>query len=86
LYVNSGEAAVAAAIAGVGITNVISYQAAQAVREGKLQLILTEYEPVAIPVHVLHAKKGRLPLKMRQFLEFAAPRIRKSLLEVGGGA
>ena len=86
LYVNSGEAAVAAAIAGVGITNVISYQAAQAVREGKLQIILAEYEPVAIPVHMLHSKKGRLPFKMRHFLEFAAPRIRKSLLEVGGGA
>jgi DNA-binding transcriptional LysR family regulator len=85
LYVNSGEAAVAAAIAGVGITNVISYQAAQAVREGKLQIILAEYEPVAIPVHMLHSKKGRLPFKMRHFLEFAAPRIRRSLLEVGGG-
>ncbi|MDB6015147.1 MAG: LysR family transcriptional regulator [Gammaproteobacteria bacterium] len=85
LYVNSGEAAVAAAIAGVGITNVISYQAAPAVREGKLQIILAEYEPVAIPVHMLHSKKGRLPLKMRRFIEFATPRIRKSLLEVGGG-
>jgi DNA-binding transcriptional LysR family regulator len=85
LYVNSGEAAVAAAVAGVGITNVISYQAAQAVREGKLRIILAEYEPAAIPVHMLHSKKGRLPFKMRHFLEFAAPRIRKSLHEVGGG-
>jgi DNA-binding transcriptional LysR family regulator len=85
LYVNSGEAAVAAAIAGVGITNVISYQAAQGVREGKLRLILAEYEPMAMPVNMLYSKKGRLPLKMRRFLEFAAPRIRKSLLETGGG-
>lgn len=82
LFVNSGEAAVAAAVAGVGITNVISYQAAQAMREGKLQLILAPYEPVSLPVHLLHSKKGRLPFKMRHFLEFAAPRIRKSLLEV----
>jgi hypothetical protein len=34
---------------------------------------------------MLHSKKGRLPFKMRHFLKFAAPRIRKSLLEVGGG-
>src|ERR1700735_4056307 len=42
LYVNSGEAAVSAAVAGVGMTNVISYQAAQAVKEGKLRLILID--------------------------------------------
>jgi DNA-binding transcriptional LysR family regulator len=84
LYVNSGEAAVAAAVAGVGMTNVISYQAAQAVKEGKLRLVLIDYEPPPIPVHLLHSKKGRLPYKMRRFLEFAAPRIRRSLTEVGG--
>ena len=84
LYVNSGEAAVAAAIAGVGVTNVLSYQAAQAVKEGKLELILTDYQPAPIPVHLLHSKKGRLPYKMRHFLDFAAPRIRRSLLDAGG--
>jgi DNA-binding transcriptional LysR family regulator len=83
LYVNSGEAAVAAAVAGVGVTNVISYQAAQAVKEGKLRLILIDHEPPPIPVHLLHSKKGRLPYKMRRFLEFAAPRIRRSLTDVG---
>jgi DNA-binding transcriptional LysR family regulator len=84
LYVNSGEAAVAAAVAGLGVTNVISYQAARAVKEGKLELILTDYEPAPIPVHLLHSTKGRLPYKMRRFLEFAAPRIRRSVTEGGG--
>jgi hypothetical protein len=32
-----------------------------------------------MPVHLIHAAQGRLPLKMRSFLEFAAPRLRKSL-------
>jgi DNA-binding transcriptional LysR family regulator len=86
LYVNSGEAAVAAAVAGLGVTNVISYQAARAVQEGKLKLILSEHEPVALPVHLLHSKKGRLPYKMRHFLEFAAPRIRRSLSDGGVSA
>jgi DNA-binding transcriptional LysR family regulator len=84
LHVNSGEAAVAAAVAGLGVTNVISYQAARAVKEGKLELILTDYEPAPIPVHLLHSTKGRLPYKMRRFLEFAAPRIRRSVTEGGG--
>lgn len=84
LYINSGEAAVDAAVAGVGITNVISYQAARAVKEGKLMVILSEYEPAPLPVHLLHSRRGRVPFKMRRFLEFAAPRIRKSLLDAGG--
>lgn len=80
LHINSAEAAVDAAIASIGITNVLSYQAAQAVAEGRLQLILRDFEPAAIPVHLLHARKGRLPLKMRRFLEFATPAIRRSLV------
>jgi DNA-binding transcriptional LysR family regulator len=80
LHINSAEAAVDAAIASIGITNVLSYQAAQAVAEGKLQVILGDFEPAAIPVHLLHARKGRLPLKMRRFLDFATPAIRRSLL------
>lgn len=79
LQVDSGEAAVDAAVAGVGITNVLSYQAAAAVKAGKLQVILTHYEPAPLPVHLLHSRKGRLPFKMRRFIDFAAPRIRSSL-------
>jgi DNA-binding transcriptional LysR family regulator len=80
LHINSAEAAVDAAIASIGITNVLSYQAAQAITEGRLQLILRDFEPAAIPVHLLHARKGRLPLKMRRFLELATPAIRRSLV------
>jgi hypothetical protein len=58
---------------------VISYQVARAVAEGKLQVVLREFEPEPMPVHLIHAAQGRLPLKMRSFLEFAAPRLRKSL-------
>ncbi|HLH95875.1 MAG TPA: hypothetical protein VKW08_12245 [Xanthobacteraceae bacterium] len=58
----------------------LSYQVAQAVAEKKLKIILQDFEPPPIPVHLLHAAtKDLLPLKMRSFLEFAAPRIRKSL-------
>ena len=57
----------------------ISYQVARPVAEGKLQVVLQEFEPEPMPVHLIHAAQGRLPLKMRSFLEFAAPRLRKSL-------
>jgi DNA-binding transcriptional LysR family regulator len=80
LSINTAEAAIDATMAGVGITNVLSYQVAHAVKNGKLKIVLKDFEPPPIPVHLIHAHQGLLPLKMRRFLEFAAPRIRKSLL------
>jgi DNA-binding transcriptional LysR family regulator len=79
LNINTAESAIDAAIAGIGVTHVISYQVARPVAEGKLQVVLQEFEPEPMPVHLIHAAQGRLPLKMRSFLEFAAPRLRKSL-------
>jgi DNA-binding transcriptional LysR family regulator len=79
LSVNTAEAAVDAAVAGLGVTRVLSYQAAQAVRDGTLQIVLAAFEPAPLPVSLLHAAQGSLPLKMRAFLDFAAPRLRQAL-------
>ncbi len=79
LKINTAESAIDAAIAGVGVTNVFSYQVARAVADGKLRLILQDYEPDPIPVHLVHAGQTLLPLKLRRFTEFATPRLRKSL-------
>ena len=79
LKINTAESAIDAAIAGVGVTNVLSYQVARAVAAGKLRLILEDDEPDPIPVQLVHAGQAMLPLKLRRFMEFAAPRLRKSL-------
>jgi DNA-binding transcriptional LysR family regulator len=79
LKINTAESAIDAAIAGLGVTNVLSYQIAQPVAEGKLKVILQDYEPDPIPVHLVHAGHAILPLKLRRFTEFAASRLRKSL-------
>lgn len=79
LTINTAEAAIDAAVAGVGLTNVLSYQAARAVSEGKLMVVLQDYVPPPMPVHLIHAGHALLPLKTRRFVEFAAPRLRKSL-------
>jgi DNA-binding transcriptional LysR family regulator len=79
LHTNTADSAIDAAIAGVGVTNVLSYQAARGVSEKKLKIVLRDFEPPPIPIHMIHAHHGLLPLKMRCFLEFAAPRIRKSV-------
>lgn len=79
LAVNTAEAAIDAAVAGLGVTRVLSYQAEQALRSGALQLALESYEPPPRPVSLLHAGGRLLPLKLRAFLDYAAPRLRDRL-------
>jgi DNA-binding transcriptional LysR family regulator len=79
LTVNTAEAAIDAALAGVGITRVLSYQVAEAIRAGTLALVLEAFEPPPWPVSLIHAGQGLLPLKVRAFLDFAAPRLKARL-------
>ncbi|CAB3684160.1 LysR family transcriptional regulator [Paraburkholderia rhynchosiae] len=81
LSVNTAEAAIDAAIAGVGLTNVLSYQVARAVDEGELKLVLRDFESEPVPVNVMHTGQGKLPLKTRSFIDFAVPRLRAALAE-----
>ncbi|MBX9945582.1 MAG: LysR family transcriptional regulator [Reyranella sp.] len=79
LVVNTAEAAIDAAIAGLGVARVLSYQAARALRDGTLRLALEAFEPPAVPVSLVHAGQGLLPVKLRAFLDFAAPRLKAAL-------
>jgi DNA-binding transcriptional LysR family regulator len=79
LVVNTAEAAVDAAVAGIGMARVLSYQAAQAVADGKLKIVLTAYEPDPMPISLVYPEQNLLPRKTRAFLDFAAPRIRDSI-------
>ncbi len=86
LSVNTAEAALDAAIAGAGVTRVLSYQASKAVEERKLRLLLEPFEPVPVPVSLLHTAQGLLPLKTRSFIDFAVPRLRATLNRGKDGA
>ncbi|MEI9404392.1 LysR family transcriptional regulator [Mesorhizobium argentiipisi] len=79
LQVNTAEAAIDAAITGLGLTKVLSYQADAAVRAGALRVVLEPFEPPPWPVSLVHAGQGRLPVKLRAFLDFAAPRLKERL-------
>ncbi|RYX88276.1 MAG: LysR family transcriptional regulator [Comamonadaceae bacterium] len=81
LSVTTTDAAAEAAILSVGVTRLLHYQAIDAVARGKLSVILQAYEPEPVPVNLLHASRGQMPLKMRRFLDFAAPRLRQALVD-----
>ncbi len=79
LIVNTAEAAIDAAVAAVGVTRVLSYQIASALRAGTLALALRKFEPAPWPVSLVYLGQGLLPLKVRAFLDFAAPRLKARL-------
>ena len=76
LSVTTVEGAVRAAIRNVGVTRLLYYQVADAIKAGKLQVIMEQFEPEPAPVSLVHAARGQMPLKMRRFLDFAVPRLR----------
>ena len=82
LVVNTAEAAIDAAIAGVGMTRVLSYQIAQALMSGALDVALQAFEPTPWPVNLVYGGGQVLPLKLRAFLDFAAPRLKARLPEI----
>jgi DNA-binding transcriptional LysR family regulator len=82
LTVSTAEAAIDAAIAGSGVTRVLSYQVAGAVRAGKLAVVLRDFEPPPSPVSLVFAGQRLLPQKLRAFLDFAAPRLRAELSRI----
>jgi DNA-binding transcriptional LysR family regulator len=73
------EAAVDAAVAGLGVTRVLSYQAAHAIRSGALEVVLREFEPAPWPVSLTYAGGRFLPLKVRAFIDFTVPRLKAVL-------
>jgi len=82
LAVNTAEAALDAALAGVGLTQVLSYQAADAVKEKRLRIVLQDFEIDPLPVHLIHPPQSLPPLKQRRFLDFALPRLKKALADI----
>jgi DNA-binding transcriptional LysR family regulator len=80
--VTTAEAALDAAIAGAGITRVLSYQAAAAVLDGRLVLLLRDYEVAPNPVSLVYPSGRLVPLKLRAFLDFAVPRLKARLQSI----
>jgi DNA-binding transcriptional LysR family regulator len=81
LAVNTAESAIDAAIASVGLTRVLSYQVADAVKAGKLVVVLKKFEAQPLPASLVYVQERRLTAKLRAFLDFATPRLRDRLRE-----
>ena len=79
LAVNTAEAAIDAAKLGVGLVRVLSYQVADAIRAQQLSVVLDAFEAAPMPVSLVHKGQTPLPLKLRAFIDFVAPRLRSRM-------
>jgi DNA-binding transcriptional LysR family regulator len=75
LTVTTNLAAIDAARAGFGIARLISYQVADELVRGELKIVLENYEPSAMPIHILHRENRFSSNKIRSFIDLLAQRL-----------
>lgn len=76
LSASNNETAVSAAVSGFGLTQQMLYKVADALRDGRLLTVLSEFEPTSLPVHVLHREGKYASRKVRTFLDLVIERLR----------
>jgi DNA-binding transcriptional LysR family regulator len=69
LVTNSADAAIGHAAQGGGVTMVLAYQVIEAVRAGRLRVILPAHEPPPLPIHLVYPTTRLLSAKVRAFGE-----------------
>ena len=77
----TAEAALAGAVAGLGLTRLLSYQIIEEIKAGRLEVVLADRELEPWPVSFLYAPQRAMPGKLRAFLDFVGPRLRDRLRE-----
>ncbi|MDI4635309.1 LysR family transcriptional regulator [Pelomonas sp. V22] len=81
LLTTSNDSAIAAVAGGFGLSRLMSYQVDARVRAGELELLLQEFEPAPVPVHLVHREGRHASHKARAFIDLAVERLRERLRE-----
>jgi len=74
---NIADPAIDAALSGRGITRVLSYMVAPHVETGDLVIVLPEFEPPPLPVHVVHKEAGQASARVRAAVDFLVQKLRE---------
>src|SRR5437879_1894998 len=69
LTTNSADAAIQHAEQGGGLTRVLAYQAADAIRAGRLRIVLEKFEEPPLPIHLVYPTSRLLSAKVRAFVD-----------------
>jgi DNA-binding transcriptional LysR family regulator len=81
LTVTSNDGAIAAAVGGLGIARLLSYQVVDEIASGQLQVLLADYEEAPWPIHVLHCESKHGSAKVRMFVDMLAHELRAQGLD-----
>ena len=66
---NSADAAIQYAEQGGGLTRVLAYQAAEAIKAGRLNIVLEKFEEPPLPIHLVYPTSRLLSAKVRAFVD-----------------
>jgi DNA-binding transcriptional LysR family regulator len=75
LQANSGDALLDAALRGLGITYTPTFIAEQAVREGRLEILLRKFPTPALGIYAIFPSNRYVPHRVRALVDFIAQRI-----------
>ena len=78
LLTNSVEAAIAAAIAGIGITRAFCYQVREHVAAGRLTEVLAEHRPAPVPISLLFQANRQGSPNVRAFINAAKTALQRT--------
>lgn len=72
----TNDAAIEASVASFGISRLLSYQIAPHLADGRLQILLPEFDQTTIPIHVIHREGRYASAKIRTFVDLMVERLR----------
>jgi LysR family transcriptional regulator for bpeEF and oprC len=78
LLIGNPEATVDAAVAGLGVLQILDFEVAAAVREGKLTRVLREWESPGPPISVVYPSNRYVSTRVRAFVEFVRQTVHLS--------
>lgn len=76
LAVNSNDAAIEAVRCGLGLTRLLSYQAAAGLASGELVAVLEDYVAAPVPIHIVHRDSRQGSARIRSFVDLMVTRLR----------
>lgn len=81
LATNSADVAIGHALLGGGLAMALGYQVVDLVRAEKLVVVLRDFEPAPIPIHVAYPTSRLLSAKVRAFVEHVGKKCDWRFLE-----
>ena len=80
---SSADAAIDHAERGGGMTMVLAYQAAPAIRAGRLRVVLADLEPPPLPIHLVYPTTRLLSAKVRAFIDLVTTTCDWQFVDLG---